>query len=149
MCFALSRFVRQHNPTPLGAIRRYTRNLSGSSFSDRKVNGLVSFLAVKRVSLISRLVCQQSATLSVVTMLIFFVLFLFLFPTPCSTRDVKLCRGGEQEYRNGKQSMIESAMPQGLLADPRVHAAWALFFSKFVTAYKNLVSEPHCYRAYR
>lgn len=35
--------------------------------------------------------------------------------------------------------MIESAMPQGLLEDERVHAAWALFFSKFIEAYKDLV----------
>lgn len=40
----------------------------------------------------------------------------------------------------GTQSMIGSAVPRGLLADPRVHAAWALFFSKFITAYKELVS---------
>ncbi|CAM9843061.1 unnamed protein product [Ascophyllum nodosum] len=38
---------------------------------------------------------------------------------------------------NGVQSMIESAAPEGLCADPRVHAAWALYFSKFITAYKK------------
>lgn len=43
----------------------------------------------------------------------------------------------------GNQSMIGSALPQGLLPDPRVHAAWALFFSKFITAYKELVSLDH------
>ncbi|CAN0313435.1 unnamed protein product [Scytosiphon promiscuus] len=36
---------------------------------------------------------------------------------------------------NGKQSMIESAVPAGLLPDPNVHAAWALFFSRFISAY--------------
>ncbi|CAN0322490.1 unnamed protein product [Hapterophycus canaliculatus] len=41
---------------------------------------------------------------------------------------------------NGKQSMVESAVPAGLLADPKVHAAWALFFSLFITAYKEQVS---------
>ncbi|CAM9842799.1 unnamed protein product, partial [Ascophyllum nodosum] len=38
---------------------------------------------------------------------------------------------------DGVQSMIESATPEGLCADPRVHAAWALYFSKFITAYKE------------
>eukprot|EP00903_Cladosiphon_okamuranus_P018045 g16606.t1 len=38
--------------------------------------------------------------------------------------------------KHGVQSMIESASPQGLLPDPRVHAAWAHFFSRFISAYK-------------
>jgi glucosylceramidase len=33
-------------------------------------------------------------------------------------------------------SMIRSAWPQGILDDTRVKQAWALFFSKFITAYK-------------
>lgn len=45
--------------------------------------------------------------------------------------------------------MIQSAVPQGLKADDRVHAAWALFFSKFITAYKNLVSPVACLRPAR
>lgn len=50
--------------------------------------------------------------------------------------------------------MIESAVPQGLLEDERVHAAWALFFSKFIEAYKDLVRAKEgrkrrtCYRHY-
>ncbi|CAN0470097.1 unnamed protein product, partial [Ectocarpus sp. 12 AP-2014] len=43
----------------------------------------------------------------------------------------------EQEPKDGVQSMIESALPQGLLPDPGVHAAWALFFSRFISAYKE------------
>ncbi|CBN79893.1 Glucosylceramidase, family GH30 [Ectocarpus siliculosus] len=42
-----------------------------------------------------------------------------------------------KEPKDGVQSMIESALPQGLLADPGVHAAWALFFSRFISAYKE------------
>ncbi|KAG5187979.1 Glucosylceramidase, family GH30 [Tribonema minus] len=37
-----------------------------------------------------------------------------------------------------RQSMIESSYPQGLLDDPRVKHAWALYFSKFISAYKAL-----------
>lgn len=48
-------------------------------------------------------------------------------------------RKRKQEPVNGEQRMIESAAPEGLLEDPRVHAAWALFFSKFITAYKEQV----------
>ncbi|CAN0251052.1 unnamed protein product, partial [Ectocarpus fasciculatus] len=42
-----------------------------------------------------------------------------------------------KEPKDGIQSMVESASPQGLLADPGVHAAWALFFSRFISAYKE------------
>ena len=49
---------------------------------------------------------------------------------------------GTQAPVNGVQSMIESAAPEGLCADPRVHAAWALYFSKFITAYKKQVTMP-------
>lgn len=44
-----------------------------------------------------------------------------------------------QEPLDGVQSMVKSASPQGLLPDPRVHAAWALFFSRFISAYKEQV----------
>ncbi|CAM9603532.1 unnamed protein product, partial [Discosporangium mesarthrocarpum] len=36
---------------------------------------------------------------------------------------------------NGVQSMIGSAQPSGLLDDPNVKQAWALYFSKFINAY--------------
>ncbi|CAM9698451.1 unnamed protein product, partial [Choristocarpus tenellus] len=39
--------------------------------------------------------------------------------------------------RDGEQSMIKSAWPQGLLDDPRVKEAWALYFSKFISAYSQ------------
>lgn len=35
--------------------------------------------------------------------------------------------------------MVESAEPEGLLPDPRVHAAWALFQSRFISAYEAQV----------
>lgn len=38
---------------------------------------------------------------------------------------------------NGKQSMLGSATPAGLLGDPRVHQAWAKYISRFVTAYRK------------
>ncbi len=44
-----------------------------------------------------------------------------------------------QEPIDGVQSMIKSATPEGLLPDPRVHAAWALFFSRFISAYQEQV----------
>jgi glucosylceramidase len=36
---------------------------------------------------------------------------------------------------DGKASMTGSATPNGLLDDPRVHSAWALYISKFISAY--------------
>lgn len=54
----------------------------------------------------------------------------------CARLRARVC---VQTPLNGAQSMIESAVPQGLLPDPNVHAAWALFFSRFISAYKELV----------
>lgn len=42
--------------------------------------------------------------------------------------------------------MVESAIPEGLLPDPRVHAAWAHFFSRFISAYKAQVCRGYSYR---
>jgi glucosylceramidase len=36
---------------------------------------------------------------------------------------------------NGSQSMLSSADPSGLIADPRVQSAWAKYISKFITSY--------------
>eukprot|EP01035_Chromulina_nebulosa_P041716 gene41716-56479_t len=37
----------------------------------------------------------------------------------------------------GIQSMNGSAMPAGLINDPKIHQAWAKYLSKFVSAYSN------------
>ncbi len=40
------------------------------------------------------------------------------------------------DKKTGKQSMVGSAEPTGLLDDPKVHLAWANYISKFIEAYK-------------
>jgi len=46
----------------------------------------------------------------------------------------------KKPVNGSKSSMLGSATPGGLKDDPRVKASWALYISKFITAYKKKVS---------